>query len=503
MIELSESRVLTPEERPEDEASRFRALISFQDELAATARDQSSLLALTAQHAQQLTGAAGAFVEMREGDDLICRAATGCAASVLGVGASIASCLSGVTFLSGRAFRSDDVAVDPRIDRALSTYPGQRSVLTVPLISNHAPSGVLTVVSPQTHVFADEHRRPLRLLAAMVTAKLDTLRDLRSQDMLVTEHVIALEALRESESRFRHAFDDSGVGMALIATDDRWLRVNPALCRIVGYSAQDLLSGDPLLTTHPDDIPRARWFIDSVLTGQIPTGEMERRYIHKNGSVVWTLFTVSAVKDAAGQTLYLIAQIQDISARKQAEHALIESATRDYLTGLYNRRELVRLLDEEALRASRHQRPLSLIMVDIDSFKAVNDKFGHQAGDRALKHVAMMIGAGVRSFDRVGRYGGEEFAILLPETSEVDALAVAERIRSQIASRTFAIGPEGDQEPHIRLTISMGIATMSTVGGKAFLPDHLVREADARLYAAKTSGKNRCHSTPVPTVTDG
>src|SRR5713226_9840359 len=125
--------------------------------------------------------------------------------------------------------------------------------------------------------------------------------------------------LRESEERFRGAFESAAIGMALVAPDGRWLRVNPSLCRIVGYSPEELLATTFQAITHPEDLDTDVEFAQRMLGGSIPHYQMEKRYFHKDGHLVWILLSVSLVRDADGRPLYFVSQIQDIGARKQAE----------------------------------------------------------------------------------------------------------------------------------------------------------------------------------------
>jgi PAS domain S-box-containing protein len=134
--------------------------------------------------------------------------------------------------------------------------------------------------------------------------------------------------LAESEERFRGAFEFAAIGMALVAPDGRWLRVNPSLCRIVGYSPEELLATTFQAITHPEDLDTDVEFVKRMLEGSIPHYQMEKRYFHKDGHVVWILLSVSLVRDADGRPLYFVSQIQDISARKEAETRLIESELR-------------------------------------------------------------------------------------------------------------------------------------------------------------------------------
>ena len=162
----------------------------------------------------------------------------------------------------------------------------------------------------------------------------------------------------------------------------------------------------------------------------------------------------------------------------------------DALTDIHNKRYLLEFLDRELSRSARYQRPLALIMIDLDKFKAVNDELGHLGGDFTLREVAACVKGNVRKEELFARYGGEEFAVVLPETSREGALYVAERIRSQVEKHAFVY--EGKAYP---ITVSVGVAT--TNGETALTPTELIRLADENLYAAKHEGRNRVVACPA------
>ena len=144
----------------------------------------------------------------------------------------------------------------------------------------------------------------------------------------VTERVRAEAALRQSEDRYRQVQEHAPIGLALVAPDGSWLRVNPALCTLVGYGEDELLARTFQDITHPDDLDADLAYVQQVLAGEITTYQMEKRYMRKDGALVWVLLSVSLVRDEAGQPLYFISQIQDIDARKRAEEALQDSEVR-------------------------------------------------------------------------------------------------------------------------------------------------------------------------------
>ena len=174
-----------------------------------------------------------------------------------------------------------------------------------------------------------------------------------------------------------------------------------------------------------------------------------------------------------------------IKAAEVAQEALRELATKDGLTGLWNRRTIFELLDREILRASRENFEICVLMVDLDHFKLINDRYGHLAGDGVLEEVARRVTALARPYDLVGRYGGEELLIVLPDCNLSDGMKRAEEFRSVIASRPI------DVEPHsIPVSCSFGVA----VGAGLAPAEALIAEADMALYQAKRSGKNCVHA---------
>lgn len=167
---------------------------------------------------------------------------------------------------------------------------------------------------------------------------------------------------------------------------------------------------------------------------------------------------------------------------------LIEISMKDSLTGLHNRRALFERLKQELTRAARYQEPLSLLLIDVDGLKALNDRGGHRAGDAALNLVGSAVRAGSRASDLPARWGGDEFALVAPSTGVEAATALAERIRTLVAQRPALEGSA-------RVTISIGFSTLDPAS-RAPDVDALVRQADAALYEAKRSGRNRVVSRP-------
>jgi two-component system, cell cycle response regulator len=191
--------------------------------------------------------------------------------------------------------------------------------------------------------------------------------------------------------------------------------------------------------------------------------------------------------------MLLCAKVRLVCDRSRADRELksklrfaLDNAAHDALTGLFNRRYFERRLKEECAHAKRHRRPFALVMLDLDHFKLVNDTYGHEDGDRVLRHVAEVAQAQLREDDVPCRYGGEEFVLLLRGTTGMAARVVANRLRANLAAKPIELGPKN--EPR-HVTFSAGVAAADE--RNAYNADGVMSRADAALYRAKRAGRNR------------
>jgi diguanylate cyclase (GGDEF)-like protein/PAS domain S-box-containing protein len=409
----------------------------------------------------------------------------------------------------------------------------------------------------------------------------------------------------DTEEYFRRSFTNAAIGMAIAAPNGRYLQVNPALCRLLGYGEEELLQLSFQAVTHPDDVEITLAQSQALLAGDISSYQIEKRYVRRDGRVIWAQVTSSLERDAEGKALYFIAQVQDISDRKRLEHelhqreqiyrllarhipntavflfdrdlrylavegqslaahgyrgeelegktiwdvlprkradtlarlyrealagrsitvehevgeriylvqilpvtmdepeeevmvgllvsqditdrklveqALQQKAHHDTLTGLPNRDLFHDRLLQALAFAQRGESCVGLLFVDLDGFKSINDRAGHDTGDRVLQQVARILGDVVRASDTVARWGGDEFLIILPTVgSAQNAVAVAQKVIGAI--NTDVRIDCASLEVHASVGISLYPADAST-------PDGLIRCADEAMYRAKQRGKN-------------
>jgi diguanylate cyclase (GGDEF)-like protein/PAS domain S-box-containing protein len=279
-------------------------------------------------------------------------------------------------------------------------------------------------------------------------------------------------------SRNHGTFDHAAIGMAVVSMDGSWLQVNEALCKLLGYSEQELRATSFQRLTHQDDLRHVQSYIQRVLEGYIQSHEQEKRYIHEQGHAVWVQWHVSLLKDSETGTKRLFFQVQDISDRKKAE----EKLTQDTLTGLPNR---ARFYDLLKLRVARKQpeRQCAVLLLDVDRFKLVNDSLGNASADQLLIQIAQRVKTCMRQGDVLARVGGDEFAVLLDDVSgEDEASSVATRIQQALSISFNLLGQE------VYTTLSIGIALASDYSEHV---SDILRDAETAMHQAKARGKAR------------
>ncbi|MCV7214121.1 diguanylate cyclase [Mycobacterium crocinum] len=290
----------------------------------------------------------------------------------------------------------------------------------------------------------------------------------------LTEEADAERALDDGRRLFEISMANAPYGKAVVTTTGEMLLANPALCALIGYSADELVGRDYRDFVHPDDVAAGEQEMASLLAGTVTQISSERRYVRRDGSVIWMQRSAVLVPGRLpGAEDLVIAQFQDVTARRHAEAELARLAVTDQLTGLFNRRALVSRVAEH--QAGRPWAAVGLIFIDLDGFKHVNDTHGHATGDVVLAEVARRLSDAVCEPNSAYRLGGDEFVVLVPDAAhdtEVGELAAA--VRSALTGRYTADSSE------FGLTASVG-----WTWGHDDNAEELIRKADIDMYRQK------------------
>lgn len=306
--------------------------------------------------------------------------------------------------------------------------------------------------------------------------------------LLIEEIRKGEESLRKSENRYRAIVENQAEFVVRYLAGGIVTFVNDTLCRYVNMKREELLGKSYYPFMHPDD---REAFIRKIEALNPDTHRMiaEARVVLPDGRMAWHLWSHHAIFNDQGNLVEYQGTGRDITERKLAEEEILTAkkqaeqlARTDTLTGVDNRRSFIDTAEEEFIRSRRFNHPMSVLMIDIDQFKRINDTHSHAAGDEVLKSFAMTIRCALRNVDHFGRIGGEEFSAILIETSIGQAMDTAERIRRIVESGEVQFG-----DKTIRITASLGIAEIES-GDDGFA--NTLARADMAMYQAKKAGRN-------------
>lgn len=294
----------------------------------------------------------------------------------------------------------------------------------------------------------------------------------------VQQDISAVTEARATSQLLAQALDATQDAVMIANAQGEIEFVNHGFELITGYSRVEALGQNPAMLKsgeHTEAFYGRLWA--AIQSGQTFRAVFINR--HKQGHLIHCEETVSPIRDAGGAVTHFVSVIRDQTARAHTEQTLREQATRDPLTDLLNRRAGEWQLERAFLAAREGQKPFCLIMADVDHFKAINDTWGHPAGDQVLQRVAAVLRTGVRATDSVVRWGGEEFLLVLPYCEQAAALLQAERLRERVA--------DAEQGEMGRVTVSMGVAELQR--GETLA--NLMERVDQALYQAKHAGRNQ------------
>jgi diguanylate cyclase (GGDEF)-like protein/hemerythrin-like metal-binding protein/PAS domain S-box-containing protein len=295
----------------------------------------------------------------------------------------------------------------------------------------------------------------------------------------ITERKSMPSALFESREMFRNAFECANMGIGLVDLQGRFFDVNNKLCDLLGLSRGELIGVEVKDVASPDSEMPDSDFLSKALEGDASQNAYEKCYATPERETQWVEISFGLGRGQTGKQLCVIACFRDINERKQLEAILEEQASIDPLTKALTRTSFEERANIEVSRSGRHGHKLSLLLIDLDYMRVVNDKYGFDAGDQVLSELCGVARKCLRMTDIFGRWGGEEFLVLLPDTGTAGAMRVAERIRASIERFNF---PEG-----VQMTVSLGVTGCREEESFASVVDR----ADDCLFRAKQGGRNR------------
>jgi diguanylate cyclase (GGDEF)-like protein/PAS domain S-box-containing protein len=404
----------------------------------------------------------------------------------------------------------EDATQDPRFqyNELVVGGPKIRFYAGVPVMADSISVGTLCVMSGEPQTMSRIQIGALEALGRQVSAVLDQrllTRDMAAQNRKLESAAAYADELSKkllhSANRFANLFQGLPVACMTLDADGNVMEWNAKSTEVYGFEPWEVFGKCIFdLVVPPERLAEAHQSFKS----RIATGEHslpnEWCVLRKDGTSIWVLTNSVPLLDPGGKTIGMISSNIDITDRKTSEAALIYSnnlveqqkrelqvantrleklATTDGLTGLNNHRTFQEFLLTEFALVERNQRELSIILLDVDKFKSLNDEFGHPAGDSVLKQIADVLSRTARKSSLVARYGGEEFVIVLPDTGTKEAMVAAERLRKAVETADWTFRP---------VTASFGVASYSV---SAADPADLVWRADQALYEAKANGRNR------------
>jgi diguanylate cyclase (GGDEF)-like protein/PAS domain S-box-containing protein len=321
----------------------------------------------------------------------------------------------------------------------------------------------------------------------------------RGSNRDITERKKSEETLRLSEERFRRIFDEGPFGMGLESPDQTIIAANEVLCELLGYTEQELAGQNIADVTYEEDREKSKELLGQLFANSTPVFRLEKRYVRKDGTILWANTTISAIHGQEGNVLYGLAIIEDITESRTAAEKIRLLAYYDSLTGLPNRTFHKELVKRSIEHAHRHKEIFALIYIGLDNLKRINDTLGYGIGDLLLKAVADRLTYALRKSDYVARLnvdehetvnvlsrvGGDEFMVLVHDLNQAQDVARTSRRLLEELSAPYDLGGQ-----EVFITVSIGIALYPDDGTDV---DDLLKNAEKAMRHTKNEGKNNFH----------
>ncbi len=459
-------------------SERLGSIIEIQRDIAAEDLAVDAVMRWICERTQELTHADSATVLTLDGDHLDVRAASGFMEDEVGTRISVEGSLPGWWYQHDQSTILGDAQSDPRAG-PLAQKLGMRSLVVVQLRQRDEMAGQLIAISRKPNAFTEGDLETLELLSVVLSSALS--------------HAAEFESKRQqfdALARFQTMYQEAAIGITLVSPDGRNIAANPAFEEMVGYTEAELATMTLRDYTYPDDIGRNEALFREMMAGRRESYRLEKRFLCKNGELVWGQVVAALHRDAEGEPKYSISMVENVTQRKLAEEQIAYLAYHDQLTGLANRPRFQEVLEAALARARRQGQAVGILFLDLDNFKLVNDSLGHKAGDEMLVELADRLSALTRETDLVARQSGDEFLLLL---SDLDAgpgampganaaLLAAEAVAGRV--HELFREPFTPKGAEFYVTASIGISIFPRDADDA---SSLLSNADVAMYRSKNA----------------
>jgi diguanylate cyclase (GGDEF)-like protein/PAS domain S-box-containing protein len=460
-------------------SDRLGSIIEIQRDIAADDLAVDAVMRRICERAQELIHADSATVLTLDGDHLVIRAATGFMEDRVGIRIPVEGTLPGWWYQHDQSAIVADIQTDHRAG-PLARELGMRSVAAVQLRHRDENAGQLIGISRKPDSFTEGDLETLELLSVVLSSALSHAAEFESKRQQV-----------DALARFQTMYQEAAIGIMLMSPEGRSIAANAAFEEMFGYTEAELATMTLRDYTHPDDIDANEALFGEMMNGRLDSYRLEKRYLRKDGELVWGQVVSALHRGTDGEPKYSISMVENVTQRKLAEEQIAYLAYHDKLTGLANRPKFQEVLETALARARRRGHGVGILFLDLDNFKLVNDSLGHTAGDEVLVELAGRLSALSRETDLVARQSGDEFLLLLSDLDAgpgvmpgadpalIAAEAVAGRVHDVFREPFTPRGAE------FYLTASVGISIFPRDADDA---PTLLSNADVAMYRAKNAG---------------
>lgn len=465
-----------------EENIHLAAIIEAQSLLAQASLNLPAFMELVVTKISELTPSSGSVVELVEGDEMVYHAGSGQMAPHVGMRINMSGSLSGLSVAEQKVLFCEDTETDIRVDRESCRKVDIASMVVAPLFRQGNAVGVIKISSSEKHAFSEQDVQTLEMMAGLLGSALAQQIQFETNQRLLQEKEATNLALQTSEQRMRMIIKSAHDAFVCMDEEGFILEWNYQAEQIYGWSREEAIGKELAALIIPED---RRAGHRSGMAAFAQTGKsvftdqrMELKTVCRDGRAVFVELSLSTMKD--GDRYIANAFVRDISKRKEVEQQLLYLARYDSLTGLANRRHFEEKLVEAMARSGRSKLSLTLMFMDIDHFKHINDIYGHAGGDEALIEFAARISKAIRITDTPARLAGDEFVIIFEGLKkEAEAHTIAKKILNAL-QEPFKVG-----RSLITVTASLGLAYYNQTGTSS----DLLERADKALYQAKKKGR--------------